>query len=90
MSSVATSAARQVPRLGLNRSEVALAIGVSVNTVDLMVAEGFLPKPKLWHSRKLWLVSEIEASLSEWPEAGLPLEKGEKDVDDSDSWRASL
>ncbi len=50
---------RNVPRLGLNRSEVALAIGVSVNTVDLMVEEGFLPRPRKWHSRKVWLVGEM-------------------------------
>lgn len=90
MSNDATSIARKVPRIGLNRSEVALAIGFSANTVDLMVAEGFLPKPRVWHSRKVWLVSEIEASMSEWPEDGVPLSKGEKDVDDGDSWRASV
>jgi hypothetical protein len=32
-----------------------------------MVAEGALPPPRKWHSRKLWLVSEIEAHLNEWP-----------------------
>ncbi|WP_172601171.1 helix-turn-helix transcriptional regulator [Rhizobium leguminosarum] len=90
MSSDLTSASRRVPRIGLNRSEVALAIGFSANTVDLMVAEGFLPKPKIWHSRKVWLVSEIEASMSEWPEDGVPLGKGEKDAGDGDMWRATL
>ncbi|AWI58753.1 helix-turn-helix transcriptional regulator [Sinorhizobium fredii] len=63
-------ARRSVPRLALNRAEVALAIGVSVNTVDRMVEEGFLPKPKRWHSRKLWVVAEIEAAMLEWPEDG--------------------
>ncbi len=67
---------RNVPRLGLNRSEVALAIGVSVNTVDLMVEEGFLPKPRKWHSRKVWLVAEIAAAMSEWPEEGFEQRKG--------------
>lgn len=78
---------RNVPRLGLNRCEVALAIGVSVNTVDLMVTEGYLPKPRKWHSRKVWLVSEIEAAMSEWPEDGI-LKRGE-DADDGEDWRAS-
>ncbi|MDO3434378.1 hypothetical protein QWJ46_16990 [Rhizobium sp. CBN3] len=89
MSHAPKAISRIVPRLGLNRAEVALAIGFSVNSVDLMVAEGFLPKPRIWHSRKVWLVSEIEASMSEWPEDGLPLGKGEKDADDGDIWRAS-
>ncbi len=61
---------RPVPRLGLNRAEVAIAIGVSVNTVDLMVEEGFLPKPRKWHSRKVWLVQEIVGAMAEWPEDG--------------------
>ena len=89
MSNDPKSSSRLVPRIGLSRAEVALAIGFSVNSVDLMVAEGFLPKPRIWHSRKVWLVSEIEASMSEWPEDGLPLSKGEKDAEDRDMWRAS-
>ena len=62
---------RNVPRLGLNRLEVAQAIGVSANTVDLMVEEGFLPKPRKWHSRKVWLVSDVVAALASWPEEGI-------------------
>lgn len=61
---------RPIVRLALSRTEVALAIGVSVGSVDQMVEEGVLPKPRRWHSRKLWLVSEIEAHLSEWPVDG--------------------
>ncbi len=78
---------RNVPRLGLNKSEVALAIGVSVNTVDLMVEEGFLPKPRKWHTRKVWLVAEVATAMSEWPEDGIP--KQREDADDGDDWRAS-
>lgn len=78
---------RSVPRLGLNRSEVALAIGVSANTVDLMVQEGYLPRPRKWHTRKVWLVSDITAAMSEWPEDGIL--RREEDVDDGEDWRAS-
>lgn len=74
---------RSVPRLGLNRSEVALSIGVSTNTVDLMVKEGFLPQPRKWHSRKIWLVSEIEAAMMQWPRDGHA-------EDDEDEWSASV
>lgn len=73
---------RPIPRLGLNRSEVATAIGVSVNTVDEMVLEGFLPKPRRWHSRKIWIVSEIELALMERPVDGVT-------ADDDDDWRAT-
>lgn len=58
---------RPVIRLALNRSEVAIAIGVSVSSLDVMVSEGALPPPRLWHSRKLWIVSEIEAALGDLP-----------------------
>ena len=77
---------RNIPRLGLNRSEVALAIGVSTNTVDLMVTEGVLPKPRRWHTRKVWIVAEIEAAMQEWPEDGIP--KVGEDAD-SDDWSMS-
>ena len=59
---------KNVPRLGLSRSEVAISIGCSANTVDLMVKEGVLPPPRRWHTRKVWLVSEIMAAMEEWPE----------------------
>ncbi len=78
---------RHVPRLSLNRAEVALALGFSVNTVDEMVDEGYLPPPKRWHTRKVWLISEIEAFMSEWPADGA-MKKSEGDAD-GDEWRAS-
>lgn len=75
---------RHIPRIALNRSEVALAIGVSTNTVDLMVKEGALPQPRKWHSRKIWIVAEIEAALTEWPVDGYV------GFDcDEDEWRAT-
>jgi predicted DNA-binding transcriptional regulator AlpA len=75
---------RSVPRLGLNRAEVAVAIGVSANSVDQMVDEGFLPKPRKWHSRKIWIVSEIEAAMREWPTDGL------RSTNDDDDWTMSV
>ncbi len=61
---------RPLIRLALNATEVALAIGVSVASVEQMVRERALPPPRKWHSRKLWLVTEVEAYLSEWPREG--------------------
>lgn len=58
---------RPIVRLALSRTEVALSIGVSAASVDQMVAEGALPPPRKWHSDKLWLVSEMEAFLNNWP-----------------------
>lgn len=72
-----------VPRIGLNRTEVARAIGVSPNTVDVMVAEGVLPPPRKWHSRKVWLIGEVMAAMTEWPYDG-------RSYDNSgDDWHAS-
>ena len=79
---------RDIPRLSLNRNEVAYSLGVSASTVDVMVAEGFLPRPRRWHSRKLWLVSDIVALQAVWPEDGIPENRG--DADDSENWQASL
>lgn len=78
-----TKDARPIPRVGFNRSEVAIAIGVSTNTVDRMVEEGFLPRPRIWHTRKIWIVAEVQAAMLEWPVDGPP-------VDDGDNWRASV
>lgn len=61
---------RPVSRLALSRAELALAIGVSVSSVDAMVAEGALPPPRIWHTRKLWLVTEVEAYLNNLPAEG--------------------
>lgn len=61
---------RAVPRLGLSRTEVALSIGVSPGSVDKMVEEGVLPQPRIWHTRKIWVASEIEAALQRLPERG--------------------
>jgi hypothetical protein len=67
-------------RLALSRADIALAIGVSAGSVDLMVEEGALPPARKWHSRKLWLIGEIEAYLNEWPVEGE--ESGSNKVDD--------
>lgn len=77
-----TPLSRNVPRLGLNREEVALSLGVAPNTVDKMVAEGVLPQPRIWHSRKIWRMIEIEAAMNEWPAAG-------DDTAATSNWRAS-
>lgn len=66
---------RPIPRLALSRSEVSVAVGVSVGSVDLMVAEGALPQPRVWHKRKLWLVSEVEAALYDWPIFGADIDQ---------------
>ncbi|TIQ98008.1 hypothetical protein [Mesorhizobium sp.] len=57
-------------RLALSRNDLAIAIGVSTSSIDVMVTEGALPPPRKWHSRKLWLIAEVEAHLNEWPVDG--------------------
>lgn len=80
-----TALARAVPRLSLNRSEVALSLGFSTNTVDEMVMEGALPQPRRWRGRKVWLVSELEAALTEWP-ADAQHRGEEKTAGDDEDW----
>lgn len=72
-----------VPRLALSRIEAAAAIGVAPNSFDKMVAEGVLPRPRKWHTRKFWLIWELETAMNDWPVDGDP------EVDVS-SWRASV
>jgi len=84
--SVGVDPVRNIPRLGLSRAEVALALGVAPNTVDAMVKEGMLPRPRRWHNRKFWLVREVEAAMNDlWPVDG---EDSNKDRTVSSDWDA--
>ncbi|WP_265518928.1 helix-turn-helix transcriptional regulator [Nitratireductor luteus] len=76
---------RQVPRIGMRITDVALSLGVSPNTVLKLVDEGRLPRPRVWNRTKLWRVAEIDAALAEWP-TDLPDE--EDGTEDLDEWRA--
>ena len=76
---------RPLLRLGLNRAEVALALGVSPTTVDVMVAEGALPPPRRWHKRLFWRIPEIDAFMSEWPTEAIDKETGAPE-----EWRAEV
>ncbi|HMF69706.1 MAG TPA: hypothetical protein VK602_19095 [Phyllobacterium sp.] len=78
---------RHVPRLSLNRSEVAMALGIAPGTVDEMVKEGMLPSPRRWHNRKFWLVREIETVISHsWPVDETERKKGTEE----DDWSPSV
>jgi predicted DNA-binding transcriptional regulator AlpA len=85
-----TQLARPVPRLALNRIEVAAAIGISPVSVDVMVSEGALPPPRQWHSRKIWLVAEVEAYLTELPQATHAHAKEQAAQDDDEDWTPEL
>lgn len=58
---------RPIVRLALTRAELALSIGMSTSSIDKMVEEGVLPPPRRWHTRKIWVVSEVEAALLDLP-----------------------
>ena len=66
----AAALAASVPRISLSLDKVAIALDVSPNSVLRMVEEGRLPRPRVWHTRKLWRVVEIDAALAEWPTEG--------------------
>ncbi len=86
MKTATLEASRSVPRISLSRSEVAQAIGVCGNTVDLMVEEGFLPPPRCWHKRKVWLISDVQAAMQAWPED----DSARKMDIDGDDWSMSV
>ena len=88
MKSPTVSKDRHVPRLSLSRAEVAVSIGVSITSIDVMVKEGALPPPRLWHSRKVWLVSDVEAAIQSWPEHNID-GRSEGDTTVPEEWRAS-
>jgi len=77
---------RPIPRFALNETELAIALGVGVSTVRDMVEAGRLPRPKLWGRRRLYLVTEIDAALLEWPTDGE--EDGSQGATDDDRWSA--
>lgn len=79
--------ANPIPRLMLSRAELAISIGVSPNTLDKMIEEGKLPGPRIWHTRKFWMIAEVLAAIAEWPEAQGGGKKAPEE--DADDWRAS-
>lgn len=77
------------PRLALNRAELALSLGFCVNTIDVLVKDGRIPPPRRFNKRKIWLVHEVTAALTEWPSDGQPqANKQEGDVENSE-WSTS-
>lgn len=60
-------------------------------TIDNMVAEGFLPPPKQWHNRKIWVVSEVEKAMLNWPtkdgESHIPLVWEEEQLSPLEKWK---
>jgi hypothetical protein len=80
------SAVRPVPRLGLSRSELAVSIGVSINSIDKMVDEGALPPPRKWHERQVFLIDEVLTAMQAWPSKD---GKAGKSDEADDEWRAA-
>lgn len=81
------SASRPVPRIALNKSELAMAIGFSLNEIDQMIEDGALPKPRRRGRRRYWLTAEIEAALTDQPYEGEILKPGE--ASDDEDWEVT-
>lgn len=83
---------RHIPRLGMNRVELSQSIGVSVDTIDRMVEDGFLPPPKKWHNRNIWVISEVEKAMLNWPtkagESHIPFAWEEETMSPYERWKA--
>src|SRR5262249_34548944 len=54
-------------RLGLNRQEAALLIGVSAATFDQLVRDGIMPPPRRIGSRTVWDVRQLVRRFDELP-----------------------
>lgn len=84
MKSALATIERSVPRLGLSVDDLAMSLGVSPTTIRKMVEEGALPRPRIWHSRRIWRTAEIDAAMAEWPTDG----QSDDEVAASNEWRA--
>ena len=51
----------------MGRVKLAEHLDVSPSTVDDLVREGRLPPPRKIKNRILWLRSEVEAAVNDWP-----------------------
>jgi len=50
--------------------EAAAYVGVSPNTFDRMIADGFMPGPKKVYGRVLWDVRALDAAIDSLPGDG--------------------
>ena len=73
-------ASRLAMVIGLRRFEAAAAVGVSATYFDGMVRAGVMPQPKIYRSKKIWVVDELAAALD-----ALPREGGESEGE-ADTW----
>ena len=55
---------------GLSRTQAAEYVGVSPNTFDAMVREGVMPRPRTFHSRKLYDRVELDQAFADLPVEG--------------------
>lgn len=54
----------------LSRVEAAAYVGVSPNTFDRMMTDGFMPGPKRVYGRVLWDVRALDAAINSLPGDG--------------------
>lgn len=64
----------------LSRAEAAAYAGVSPNTFDRMMGDGFMPGPKRVYARVLWDVRALDAAIDT-----LPGDNDSSDADGSDA-----
>lgn len=57
---------------GLNRSQAAKYIGVSVGLFSEMIAKGFMPEPRMMNTRQVWDKQELDSAFDDLPYANQP------------------
>ena len=67
-----TTRPRTGPRRGLNRTEAADYIGISVSKFDQLVAGGLMPPPKSIDRRNVWDLWALDAAFEALPDQAAP------------------
>lgn len=68
----------------LSRVEAAAYVGVSPNTLDRMMTDGFMPGPKRVYGRVLWDVRALDAAIDSLPGEGESIDASSPENNDWD------
>lgn len=64
-----------LPPFGLSRDQAAQHVGLNSNQFQNLVNQGWMPRPKLCGTRKVWCRDEVEQAFRRLPAQGDPPRK---------------
>ncbi|SDR09855.1 hypothetical protein SAMN04515695_2752 [Pseudovibrio sp. Tun.PSC04-5.I4] len=65
---------------GFSRVAAALYIGVCTSLFDEMVMEGFMPKPRIMNTKKVWDIRDLDKAFDELPYSNHPTTSSVNDI----------